>query len=507
MELTPEQRVLYDQLIVPVNEVFAEMEKNGTVIDEYIASRYINIYTQVQEEHLETVKNDNEIKKYTEERRAGGTKKDLSFEFNLNSSYQVCDVLYGYVKCPECGKNISWDDRSRSMFDCKKCSTRMKISARHRHKHYGLKPLMYTETGRPSAKWDAIKSYVDEIPMLPDYRYYRLLGKMLSTYLKPSISKWVDIDGRIRSDYQIGGTVTGRPASRSPNLMNIPTPEKEPGTLLESLPIKNIFTHTWEGGCILVADFSGMELRTMASISQCIGMIEAFSSGVEIHSYVTEMLYHVRQEDYASDEWKSLRYRAKWVNWTLLFGGGWHTLVSLYGLSDKEAMDLEQAYYDMFPEVLEYKQDTLDFVREHGYVESKFGRKRYMPYINDRNDGKRKKDERAAVNMPIQSAASDVMLCALVIILETMREYGFKSLMVNTVYDSVMFDVYPGELDDLAWLVAEIMENVVVKYGPERFPGFDFSWFTVPLVADLETGSHYGTVMPYKENDNVAKGL
>ena len=120
-----------------------------------------------------------------------------------------------------------------------------------------------------------------------------------------------------------------------------------------------------------------------------------------------------------------------------------------------------------------------------------------FPYINDNNYGRKSKAERAAVNMPVQSAASEVLLCALIILSETIEKMDLKSLMVNTVYDSVMFDVYPGELDELAWVCKHVLENMV-DLGSKRFPGLDFSWFIAPLVADLEIGSHYGTLDRYE---------
>jgi len=324
-----------------------------------------------------------------------------------------------------------------------------------------------------------------------------LLGKMLSTYLNPAIG-WKDEDGRVRSDYRLYGTDTGRAASRNPNLQNIPTPEKEPGTLLAHLPIKNIFTHTWEDGCLLCVDYSGMELRTMASVSNCQGMIDIFRRGEDLHSIVTEFLYDIKRSDYTAEEWRPIRYRAKWTNWTLLFGGSEYTLHRLYRLDKDEAHRLVTRYYELFPEVLEYKEDTLDFARANGYVRSMFGRRKYLPYINDWNDSRKKADERAGINMPIQSSAFDVLMCAMIIIDEEMRLRGMKSMIVNTVHDSIMLDIYSGELDAAAHLCKDVMENVTSRYGPKRFPRLDFSWFTVPLVADMEVGSHYGCLDKYE---------
>jgi len=236
----------------------------------------------------------------------------------------------------------------------------------------------------------------------------------------------------------------------------------------------------------------------MASVSGCKGMVQAFEDNVDVHSFVTEQLYGVKREDYPPDEWKSMRYRAKWVNWSLMYGGSWYTLHNLYGISEEDAKRLVNTYYTSFPEVLDFKDDTLEFAHANGYVESKFGRRCYLPYINDSNDGKRSKAERTAINMPIQSAASDVLVAAIIVIDDLMQQDGFDSLMVNTVHDSIMFDVWPAELDDLIALCKDVMENLPTTYSHKYFPGLDFSWFTVPLKIDCETGSHYGSVKHYE---------
>ncbi len=129
-------------------------------------------------------------------------------------------------------------------------------------------------------------------------------------------------------------------------------------------------------------------------------------------------------------------------------------------------------------------------------VDTPFGRRRYLPYINDKSQSHRRAAEREAVNMPIQSAASDVLIAALIVIDERMLEREFDSLMVNTVHDSVMFDVWPGELRNLAIQCRNVMESIV-SIGFDRFPDLDFRWFTVPLAVDLEVGSHYGSLSHY----------
>lgn len=473
-ELTDAQKTLYDELIMPANDMLANMESNGCAIDEAVVEDYIELYGETRQEQYDLMMEDATIQQYIADRLEGAGhsitkkgrvkwKRNAKFVFNPNSPVQMREVLFG-------------DD------------------------YFGFPTVGKTNTGLDSTKWDLVKVYLDESPsFLGPYRYWKLLSKMLSTYLKPVLGRWCSSgDGRARAQYNLHGTRTGRLSSSQPNLQNIPTPEKEPGTILETHPIKNIFTHTWEGGCVLAVDYSGMELRTMASVSGCKGMTQAFEDNVDVHSYVTSLLYGIKRKDFTESEWKAKRYRAKWVNWSLLFGGSWYTLHNIYGIPEVEAKRLVDAYYGQFPEILEYKDVTLAFARVHGYVESMFGRRRYLPYINDGNRSMRSHEERSALNMPIQSAASDVLVAAMIVIDDLMREQDFQSLMVNTVHDSIMFDVYPGELDDLVHLCVDVMENLPHDYAEEYFPGLDFSWFTVPLKADVEVGSHYGSVKHYE---------
>lgn len=471
-DLLPLQVVLHEQLLTPASLSIAYMEMNGCEIDSALVRSYIQSYEQEQEQYFELLCQDRHVIHYVDKRGK---------DFNPNSHVQVKEILF---------------DR----------------------RYYNLKPLGFTDTGAPSTKWDLIKEYADEVPFIERLRMFKLLGKMLSTYLIPAKERWPRGDGRVNSNYLLHGTVTGRLASRQPNLQNIPTPEKEPGTLLERLPVKNIFTYTFgvfedyddhpddyitavmdgDEGCVCSIDYSGMELRTMASLANCASMAQAFADGIDVHSFVTEMLFKVKREDHSVNEWKPLRYRAKWVNWTLLFGGDEHTLHKLYGIPITEACNLVDKYYYAFPEVLDYKTKMIVRARELGYVESPFGRRRYVPYINDSNYSQKSRAEREAVNMPIQSAASDILLCALIVIDNLMHEYEFRSMMVNTVHDSIVFDVYPGEIDDLVTLCKDVMENLPTTYGPEWFPGLNFDWFTVPLVADAEIGSHYGNLKSYE---------
>jgi len=476
---------LYEQLIIPASAALGHMERSGVALDQRVIRRYIKLYRLIRDEQLDYILSDPNVVAYCTERnnvlnaeyatklRAGRrVKPPKPFTFNPNSSYHMRDVLFG-------------------------------------KDYLNLKPTARTATGKASTGWVAIKCYMEDVEFLQHYHYCKLLGKMLNTYLVPASGDWVDVDGKVRSTYLLHGTETGRLSSRHPNLQNIPTPEKEPGTILARFPVKNIFTYSFgrdngsEQGCLMAVDYSGMELRTMTSVSGCDGMARAFEEGKDVHSVVTCALFHYEYDKFivrknAGDaDAIAHRYRAKWVNWTLLYGGSAFTLVKLYGIEKSEATKLVNLYYGMFPEVLDYRKNMLAFARLHGYVESKFGRRRYVPYINDRDKSMRAEAERAAINMPIQSAASDVLLCSLVVIDKMMQDYSFKSKLVNTVHDSIMFDVFPGELDHLCLMVKDVMENITTDYGSEYFPDLDFTWFTCPLVADFEVGTHYGSLGHY----------
>jgi DNA polymerase-1 len=291
-------------------------------------------------------------------------------------------------------------------------------------------------------------------------------------------------------------------ASSDPNLQNIPTKEKEPGTLLEYLPIKNIFTTSFgEDGVILTADQSGMELRTFAALSKCESMLEIHRSGKDFHKMVASNVTKIPYDDVP----KPVRYKFKKVNWTLIYGGSAHTLTHLDGFPIDEAKDIVDAYFKQFPEVPEYLEKCVEFAEDHNYIESPFGRREHLYYINDNYQQKlQRADRRAAVNMPVQSSSSDLVMCGGIILNNELRKRGFRAKIVNTVHDSIVIDLPKSELREVALLTKYCMENVV-KLAPKYFPGLDFSWFNCPLHVDVESGTHYGAQKEYKFDDEDLK--
>jgi DNA polymerase-1 len=327
---------------------------------------------------------------------------------------------------------------------------------------------------------------------------------MLSTYLGPAVSgEWLSDDGKVHTTFNQHGTVTGRLSSSTPNLQNIPTPEKEPGTLLESLPIKNMFTHSyWENGKphgkIVAVDYSGMELRIEASVAKCKPMIKIFEDGKDIHSCVVIMsTTHKKPDDISFEEIaqvsKAARRNYKSVSFTILYGGDAYTIHNQHDeISMEKAEEMVETYFELFPQIKEYGDWCAEFAEDHGYIESPYGRREHLPYINDRDNGRKRMAERQAKNMPAQSAASDTLMLAMIIVDKKLIEGKYKSKLVNTVHDSLLLDCPDEEVDEVAKLVSRTMENVKAL-APLHFPGINMKWLICPLKCDTEIGDFYGS--------------
>jgi uracil-DNA glycosylase family 4 len=464
--MTEKQVILYEELLMGMSNFLAEIESNGFEIDEHIATRYLKIYkTKRLEIYVNDISTDeyvvklinikNKVKRELNDERVGKglkPKKIIKYKFNPGSSFHMAELVYKVCKMP-------------------------------------VKVL--TKTGLPCTKATVLKEFIPEMPVLESIRKYQLLSKMISTYLEPAVDgTWIyNTDGKVRSSYNIHVTKTGRLSSGDPNLQNIPAPDKEPGTILESLPIKNIFRTSFEDGVIIILDQSGMELRIFAALSHCEPMLEIHKSGRDFHKMVASMVTKIPYDEVP----RPVRYKFKRVNWTLLYGGSAYTLANLDGFPADEAEAIFKAYYRQFPEVPAYMDKCIEFAEDHGYIESPFGRKETLFYINDTYQAKlQRADRRACVNMPIQSAASDIVMCGGIISNIMMKHYGFQAKIVNTVHDSLVIDCPRKEVDNVASVVKICMEEVV-KLSPKYFPRLDFSWLDCPLHVDIEKGTHYGT--------------
>jgi DNA polymerase-1 len=468
--LSDKQKEFYSGLFVSISNLLGEIEMNGFMIDGYIADRYVRIYSSMRDKIYDEVISDPIVKKLIKSHVTAQkaedefriskklhVKKSVPYRFNPGSPAAMVELVYVFGK---------------------------------------TKVTYTTIKGAPSTKSIYMKKYEGKMPVLAIIRYWKLLSKMISTYLDPAVNgRWVStIDGKVRCSYNMHATKTGRLSSTDPNLQNIPTPEKEPGTLLEYLPIKNVFTTSFEDGVVMSADQSGMELRVFAALSKCTSMLEIHKSGEDFHNMVASMVSHIPADSVP----KHIRYKFKKVNWTLIYGGSAFTLSQLDGFPMDEAEELVKSYYDRFPEVPEYMEQCIEFSEDNNYIESPFGRRLHLYYINDKYQIKlRNHDRRTCVNMPVQSGSSDLVLSGGVIISRKLKDLGLRSRIVNTVHDSIILDVPKSEIAMTAALVKYSMENVV-NLAPTYFPIVDFSWMTCPLVVDIEIGSHYGAEEKYE---------
>lgn len=499
-KLSAEQKVFYKDVVIPASTALARVQCNGFKVDKYVADRYMRIYSFSANDALEDINNDKKVKKLVAARQAKLNEawvvksrgKQHIYSFNPGSSLQLLDLYDNYCHIP----------------------------------------IRTTKEKRPTTAGAAYRDIEDKYPILFKIRRYKLFTKMLSTYLRP-LAQGVatSSDDKVHTTFNQHGTVTGRLSSSQPmNLQNIPTPEKEPGTLLETLPIKNCFTHVdwwdvlygndvdaadiigddFDTGALVGGDFSGMELRVFASLAKCQTMIDIHNSGQDFHKCVAALSKHMITKDDLRNAAdldlspvlnkisKAMRYVYKWTSWTLLYGGDEYTLHRLYGVPLADAKETLEIYYDVFPEVLDFKEYTAESARENGYIESPFGRRIWLPRINDRDTKMRNADERAAVNAPVQSGASDTLTIALTILDIEMRKQGYYSKIVNTVHDSIVGDCPRFEIVKFGLLCKDVMENVAT-YAKTYMPNVPFDWLICPLKADIEVGTHYGNKMDFED--------
>jgi uracil-DNA glycosylase family 4 len=520
-ELTSEQKALHVEIIMAASDVLSRIEYNGFVLDSYVVDRYVGVYSLIQDEYFQKMLGDVDVQQYVKDRQKDQDLQIIADAFDADIvdikriPYSTTDthvIIETDLPNPRKSKK-----RKRNIFQFNPGSSFHVRDLFFTYKKLSKEGVPLTGTGLLSVGAETLAMFKDECEIVTSIRNYKLLDKMLSTYLVPaSNGDWVSNDGRVRSNYSMHVTLTGRLSSSSPNLQNIPAPEKEPGTLLAQMPIKNIFTHTYPGGGLMDVDYSGMELRVFASLANCAPMLEIHRSGLDFHSMVALMAWagmdldDITHDDIAQfrKEHNEIRYKYKWTNWTLLYGGTEYTLHRLYNVDIDEAKETVNEYYRRFPEVKEFQNYCITFAENFGYIESPFGRRAKLQYINETREdlqSKRNADKRTAVNMPVQSAASDVLLCAMVVIQSIFNKHELKSLLVNTVHDSIVVDWHPDEVHTVAKICSHVMENIV-DYAPEYFPSIDFSWLKSPLKADIEVGSHYGNEESYKsycENLNV----
>lgn len=349
-------------------------------------------------------------------------------EFNIASPKQVGEVLFGEMKIVEKPKK--------------------------------------TKTGQYVTSEEVLQQLRSKAPIVADILEHRGLKKLLGTYVD-ALPKLINPrTGHIHTSFNQAVTATGRLSSSDPNLQNIPV-RGEDGKEIRKCFIPE------PGELFFSADYSQIELRVMAHLSGDKNMIEAFREGYDIHAATAARIYKEKIEDVSRDQ----RTKAKRANFGIIYG------ITVFGLAERleisrdEAKQLIDGYFDTFPDVHAYMEKAKELAREHGYAETFFHRRRYLPDITSHNATVRNFAERNAINAPIQGSAADIIKIAMVKIYERFRKEGIRSKMILQVHDELNFSVVPEEKEKVERIVLEEMQNA--------YP------LQVPLVADSGWGENW----------------
>ncbi len=401
---------LFEEVEMPLVPVLARMEMNGARIDEASLAETSKVFT----ERMETIERD--------------IREVAGQELNISSPRQIGELLFDQLKI-------------------------------------GSKPKK-TKTGQyvtDEATLLALKSKHPVVEKILDYRGYK---KLLSTYIDALPQLVNPRTGHIHTSYNQAVTATGRLSSSNPNLQNIPIRDEN------GKEVRKAFIPD-EGELFFSADYSQIELRLMAHLSQDKNMVEDFNSGHDIHQATAAKIFKVPIEEVTS----TMRRKAKTANFGIIYG------ISAFGLAERmevsrgEARQLIDDYFATYPGVKEYMDKSIEKARQLGYTQTLLGRRCQLPDINSRNAVVRGYAERNAINAPIQGTAADIIKVAMIRIDKRMREEGLRSKMILQVHDELNFSVVPEEKEQLQALVINEMQNAIK--------------LSVPLFADCGWGSNW----------------
>jgi DNA polymerase-1 len=326
-----------------------------------------------------------------------------------------------------------------------------------------------TKTGQYATGEDVLQKLSHLHPVPADVLIFRELTKLKSTYVDALPQLINPRTGRVHTTYGSAVAVTGRLASNNPNLQNIPIRSDR------GKEIRKAFIPGDKDRILLSADYSQIELRIVAAISGDPNMCEAFRLGKDIHTATAAKVYGIDE----SDVTKEMRYKAKSVNFGIIYGQGAFGLADNLGISRGEAKTIIDNYKKEFNGITKYMEDTINFARDKGYVQTLMGRKRWLKDINSANFTVRGFAERNAINSPIQGTAADMIKMAMVKVQQAIRKEGLRSKMILQVHDELVFDAYKDEADTLRALVLENMQSAMPLPNG------------VPVVAEAGTGENW----------------
>ena len=309
-----------------------------------------------------------------------------------------------------------------------------------------------TKTGQYATGEDVLLKLANQSKIVEDILAFRELTKLKSTYVDALPLMINRKTGRVHTSYAQAVAVTGRLSSNNPNLQNIPV-RTERGR-----EIRKAFIPRDKDHVLVSADYSQIELRIVAAISADVNMCNAFKTGKDIHTATAAKVFNVEEKDVT----KEMRYKAKSVNFGIIYGQGAFGLADNLKISRSEAKEIIDNYKKQFPNIQKYMDDTINFAKEMGYVETLMGRKRWLKDINSANFTVRGFAERNAINSPIQGTAADMIKLAMIKIHETFIKKKFKSKMLLQVHDELVFDAHKDELEIIKPIIIECMQSALL---------------------------------------------
>lgn len=402
---------LFFEMEMPLIYVLAEMEATGVKLD----TNALKQSSEVLSQQLSTLEE---------------SIYDLAGQsFNINSTKQVGEILFDKLKLDEKAKK--------------------------------------TKTGGYSTSEEVLEKIRGKHPIVDKLLEYRGIKKLLSTYIDALPALIHPETGKIHTSFNQAVTATGRLSSTNPNLQNIPVRDEL------GREIRKAFIADDDDCIFFSADYSQIELRLMAHLSNDPHMVEAFCSGADIHAATAAKIYGIPVEEVTSD----MRRKAKTANFGIIYG------ISVFGLAERlsipraESKELIDGYFQTYPRIKEYMEESIRVAKEKGYVETLFKRKRFLPDINSHNAIVRGYAERNAINAPIQGSAADIIKLAMIRIHQRFEAEHLKSRMILQVHDELNFNVRKEEFDRVKEIVLDCMEHVLL--------------LRVPLIADCGEGKNW----------------
>ena len=338
-----------------------------------------------------------------------------------------------------------------------------------------------TSTGQRSTRESELVKMKDDHPIIGEILRYRELQKLVSTYVD-NLPKMVDTDGRLRTTFLQTGTTTGRIASHDPNLQNIPIRTEE------GRAVRQAFVAD-DGYQLVAMDYSQIELRIAAVLSEDQKLIDIFKRGEDVHRGVALRVFGVNAEEVTAD----MRRRAKVINFGILYGMGVVALRQNLGsdTSREEAQQFLNAYFNTFTRLAEYLEETKAYARQHGYTETMFGRRRYFPGINSGAPMIRASAERMAINAPIQGTEGDILRIAMIEVQEYIEKNKLEKdvRMLLQVHDELVFEVKKSKCKEVIPKLQEIMQNVFGKHDTKE----------VPILVDVKVGDNWRELKDWED--------